>query len=90
MNDGRNATKLYRVRAGGVWYWVDPTVPAGEIEVGDTIVVYPVAGDAAVAILRGPWRGEGALQLSSDDGAFEVPARDIAALHLAAVDDEQD
>jgi hypothetical protein len=90
MQDGREASKPYRVRAGGVWYWVDPTVPAGDIEVGDTVVIYPVSGAAAVAILRTPWRPDGTAGFSSDDGEeFEVAARDIAALHLAAVDDEQ-
>lgn len=88
--DGRDATKPYRVRAGGVWYWVDPTVPAGEIEPGDTIVVYPASGAATVAMLCSPWRpGDAPVVLAAEGETFEVPAHDIAALHLAAIDEEQ-
>ena len=50
--DGRNATKPYRVRAGGTWYWVDPSVPARDIEPGNTVVLYPVSGEPAVAVLQ--------------------------------------
>ena len=87
--DGRNATRPYRVRAGGTWYWVDPNVPADTIEPGDTVVLDPVAGDATVAVLErradaaAPWR------FTADGEGFEVAAREIAMLHLAAVDDEQ-
>jgi hypothetical protein len=88
--DGRNATKPYRVRASGVWYWVDPTAPASAIGPGDTVVLYPVSGEPAVAVIERradaaePWR------FTADDEGFEVEARDIAALHLAAADDVQD
>ena len=94
--NGRSATKPYRVRVGGVWYWVDPTVPQSAMEPGDIVIVYPVTGDAALAILRS------ALTLPADEPVperinfatltgedFEVPVRDIAALHLAAVDEVQ-
>lgn len=87
--DGRNATRPYRVRAGGVWYWVDPSVPARDIEPGDTVVLYPVAGEASVAVLErrpdaaGPWR------FTADHEGFEVEADDVAMLHLAGVDDVQ-
>jgi hypothetical protein len=86
--DGRHATQPYRVRAGTVWYWVDPTVPAAQIEPGDTVVLYPVDGHAVVAILQ--HHGRSALALSTPQGeCCEIARRDIAALHLAAVDDEQ-
>ena len=87
MKDGRNATQAYRVRVGGDWYWVDPAVPAG-IEPGDTVVIYPADGAAALAILQS---APGAtVAFSSLEGErFEMPAHEIAALHLAAVDDEQ-
>lgn len=85
--DGRHATQPYRVRAGSVWYWVDPTVPRAAIEPGDTVVVYPLGGQAVVATLQ-PHPAGGALAFASPQGErFEVAARDIAALHLAAVDD---
>ena len=88
--DGRNATKPYRVRAGGVWYWVDPSVPARDIEPGDNVVLYPVSGEPAVAVLRSrPDAANAPFRFSTDDGTFEVDRRDIAALHLAAVDDVQ-
>ena len=95
--DGRTTTQPYRVRVGTVWYWVDATVPAGDIEPGDTVVVYPVAGDPTLAILHGPFEPEGSdlaparpIDFSSLGGErFTVAARDIAALHLAAVDDDQ-
>lgn len=95
--DGRTATQPYRVRVGAVWYWVDPTVPASDIEPGETVVVYPVAGDPTLAILQSPFKPEGRdmaparpIDFSTLEGErFTVPARDIAALHLAAVDDDQ-
>ena len=88
--DGRSATKPYRVRAGGMWYWVDPSVPARDIAPGDTVVLYPVSGEPAVAVLQSNAdMGDGPLRFTADDESFDVPARDIAALHLAAVDDVQ-
>lgn len=92
--DGRDATQPYRVRAGGIWYWVDPTVPAADIEPGDTVLIYPVAGDATLAVLQSPFKpdaGEAApVRFSAPDGeGFEVARRDIAALHLAVTDDVQ-
>ena len=95
--DERTATQSYRVRVGNIWYWVDPTVPAGDIEPGDTVVVYPVAGDPTLAILQSPFKPEGRdiapapqIDFSTLEGErFTVAARDIAALHLAAVDDDQ-
>ncbi|MEA2930638.1 MAG: hypothetical protein QOG38_3066 [Hyphomicrobiales bacterium] len=87
--DGRHATQPYRVRAGSVWYWVDPTVPREAIRPGDTVVAYPACGEAVVAALQRP-PGGGTLAFASPQGErFEVAARDIAALHLAAVDDVQ-
>ena len=89
--DGRNATKPYRVRAGGTWYWVDPSVPTSAIEPGDTVVLYPVLGEPAVAVLQS--RADAAdapFRFTADDESFEVATRDIATLHLAAVDDVQD
>jgi hypothetical protein len=95
MKDGRNATQPYRVRVGTIWYWVDPT--ARDLAPGDTVVVYPVAGNATLAILQSPFKPNGdetsahrAADFSSLEGErFTVPARDISALHLAAVDDDQ-
>ena len=88
--DGRSATKPYRVRAGGVWYWVDPSVPARDIEPGDTVVLYPVSGDPAVAVLQSrPAAADAPFGFTADEDSFEVDGRDIAALHLAAVDDVQ-
>jgi hypothetical protein len=92
MKDGRTATQPYRVRVGNIWYWVDPTVPPDTIEPGDTAVIYPVAGDATLAILQSPFKCEDAETadlLTLDGDTFRVSARDIAALHLAAVDDVQ-
>jgi hypothetical protein len=86
--DGRHATQPYRVRAGAVWYWVDPTVPGEQIEPGDTVVVYPAGGHAVVAIVQ--HQGRSALAFSTAQGeTFEIARHDIAALHLAAVDNEQ-
>jgi len=88
---GREAKEPYRVRAGGIWYWVDPTVPAREIEPGDTVILYSASGDAHVAVLQSRYRAEAAepVRFAQAGGPFEVPSRDIAALHLAAVDNEQ-
>ena len=93
--DGRDAKQPYRVRAGGVWYWVDPTVPAADIAPGDMVIVYPVSGDAHVATLDSAWPVGGdapgdPVRFSTPDGArFDIVPRDIAALHLVAVDEEQ-
>jgi hypothetical protein len=95
--DGRTATQPYRVRVGIVWYWVDPAVPAAEIEPGDTVVIYPAAGDPTLAILQSPLEPGGShvapappVDFSTLEGErFAVAARDIAALHLAAIDDDQ-
>lgn len=92
-NDGRSATQPYRVRVGNVWYWVDPTVPVNAIEPGDTVVIYPVAGETTLAILQTPFDGSTSTQpvaFSTLEGEhFAAPRRDIAALHLAARDEEQ-
>ena len=81
------------MRVGNVWYWVDPTAPMSAIEPGDAVVVYPVAGETALAILQSPLdRSTGAepVEFSTLEGEpFTVPRRDIAALHLAAEDDQQ-
>lgn len=91
--DGRGATQPYRVRVGSIWYWVDPTVPVNAIEPGDTVVVYPVGGDATLAILQSPFDESTSARpvaFSTLEGEhFTVPRRDIAALHLAARDEEQ-
>ena len=94
-SDGRTASKPYRVRVGGVWYWVDPTVPRSAMEPGDVVIVYPVSGDAVLAILQDDIRAPdvaaaGAVGLSSLEGErFVLPLDDIAALHLTAVDEVQ-
>jgi hypothetical protein len=87
--DGRTATKPYRVRAGGIWYWVDPT--ARDLEPGDVVLLYAADGQTVVAELRGPVSaGGGDVRFASLEGeTFAVAARDIAALHLASVDDIQ-
>jgi hypothetical protein len=91
--DGRTATQPYRVRVGNVWYWVDPTAPASAIEPGDTVVIYPVAGETTLAILLSPFDESTSaepIEFSTLEGEhFRVPRRDIAALHLAARDEEQ-
>jgi hypothetical protein len=92
--DGRTATQPYRVRVANVWYWVDPTVSAAELAPGDTVVIYPATGDATLAILQSPVKPSGAPPQSVDFATLEgerftVPAGDIAALHLAAVDEDQ-
>ena len=89
MKDGREATQAYRVRVAGVWYWVDPAVPAGDLEPGDAVVVYPADGAAALAILQSAPGGETVAFSSLEGERFEMPAHDILALHLAAVDDDQ-
>jgi hypothetical protein len=89
MKDGRNATQAYRVRVGGTWYWVDPAVPRDAIEPGDTVVIYPADGAAALAVLQNA-TGGGTIAFSSLEGErFEMAAPDIVALHLAAIDDDQ-
>src|SRR5882762_3224459 len=94
-SDGRTASKPYRVRVGGVWYWVDPTVPRSAMEPGDVVIVYPVSGDPVLAILQDDIKSTdvaaaGAVGLSSLEGErFAVPLDDIAALHLTAVDEVQ-
>ena len=94
-SDGRTASKPYRVRVGGVWYWVDPTVPRSAMEPGDIVIVYPVSGDPVLAILQDDIRAPavvaaGAVGLSSLEGErVEMPLEDIAALHLTAVDEVQ-
>ena len=90
--EARRATQPYRARAGNIWYWVDPTIPAEKIEPGDTVVMYAISGEASVAILQSGLGAPGTeeLNFSTLDGEhFTIPARDIAALHLAAVDEEQ-
>ena len=91
MKDGRNATQAYRARVGGVWYWVDPAVPRAAIEQGDTVVIYPAVGDATFAILQSAAESASSTVAFSslDGGRFEMAAPDIAALHLAAIDDDQ-
>ena len=94
-SDGRAASKPYRVRVGGVWYWVDPTVPRSAMEPGDVVIVYPVSGDAVLAILQDDIKSDavaasGAIGLASlEGGRFAMPLDDIAALHLTAVDEVQ-
>jgi hypothetical protein len=91
MKDGRTATQPYRVRVGTIWYWVDPT--ARDLAPGDTVIVYPVAGDVTLAILQSPLPKAGVpgpVGFSSLEGdRFTIAAGDIAVLHLAAVDDQQ-
>jgi hypothetical protein len=93
--DGRTASKPYRVRVGGVWYWVDPAVPQSAMEPGDIVIVYPLSGDPVLAILQQDIKSvevaaAGAIGLSSLEGErFAMPFDDIAALHLAAVDEVQ-
>ena len=84
--DGRNATETYRVRTGQTWFLVDPTMPRAAIEPGDTVVLYPVAGDAQVAVVQ--QFGESLVFASLAGEHFAVRARDIAAMHLAVVDEE--
>lgn len=96
-NDGRTATKPYRVRVADTWYWVDPTVPSGSIEPGDIVLVYPTGGEAHLVVLQSPFTpatdeigGAPPVAFSTLEGErFALPAREIAALHLAAVDEQQ-
>ena len=62
---------------------------ARRIEPGDTVVLYPADGAAALAILQSAPGRETVAFASLEGERFEMAARDIAALHLAAVDDEQ-
>jgi len=88
--DGRNARQAYRVRVGGTWYWVDPTIPAADLEAGDSVVIHPVNGSAYLAVLQGKFDPAKETRLASLEGeGFSVAPEEIAALHLAAVDDEQ-
>jgi hypothetical protein len=92
--DACNATQPYRVRAGGVWYWVDPTVPRSVIEPGDTVIVYSVHGDAHVLAFRGGGRDDAGAQTAvlfaaPDGAAFEMAPAEVAAVHLAALDEDQ-
>jgi hypothetical protein len=94
-NDGRTATKPYRVRVGGVWYWVDPAVLRSAMEPGDIVLVYPQAGEPVLAILQdAPGSADRAaadtIGLASLEGErFTLALGDIAALHLTAVDEVQ-
>ena len=91
--DGRDATRPYRARVGKVWYWVDPTVPADAIESGDTVIFYPLSGDATLATLQrrsSTEQASASIEFANLDGEhFNFATRDIAAMHLAAVDDDQ-
>jgi hypothetical protein len=84
--DGRSATKPYRVRVDGIWYWVDPT--AREFEPGDTVLIYTRDGQSALAILRAPLADTAAFA-SLEGEPFDLARADVAALHLAAVDEVQ-
>jgi hypothetical protein len=87
--DGRSATQPYRVRVGGTWYWVDPTVPRSGIAPGDTLLIYPKAGEPALAVLQSPLNASEIVFASLEGDGFGLAAADIAALHLAAVDEVQ-
>jgi len=91
--DGRHAKQPYRVRVGSVWYWVDPTISTDAIEPGDALIIYPVSGDVTLATLRSPSVGndtDRSMHFTNLEGQrFTMPRSDIAALHLAAVDDDQ-
>ena len=85
--DGRNARTPYRVRVGDTWYWVDPTVPAHVLEAGDIVVIHSVSGPAHVAVLQEKFDPPREAHFATLEGErFSLPAADIAALHLAAVD----
>jgi hypothetical protein len=85
------------LRVGEVWYWVDPTEPPDAIEPGDTVIIYTASGEPQLAVLDSafsPGNNDTAdatpiafSTLESD--RFALPVRDIVALHLAAVDEEQ-
>lgn len=85
-SDGRNATKPYRVRVAATWYWVDPT--ARDFEPGDTVLIYARDGQSALAVLGGPLSDKTTFA-SLEGEAFQLARADIAALHLAAVDEVQ-
>jgi len=89
MTTGRDAEEPYRVRTGAVWYLVDPTFPSAAIEPGDIVVVYPVSGDAVVAILgKRPGPDGPTWVFATQQGErFEVAANDIGTVHLATVDE---
>ena len=53
------------------------------------MVLYPVSGEAAVAVLQSRPDANAPFRFTADDESFQVDGRDIAALHLAAVDDVQ-
>ncbi len=91
VKDGRDATQPYRVRVGGIWYWVDPTVPERDLEPGDTVVVYPAGRDAVLAVVQQDTvSASERLAFAALEGErFEVERGDVAALHLAAVDSAQ-
>ena len=90
VRDGRKATQAYRVRVGDTWYWVDPAVPAADLEAGDTVVIYPLNGSAHLAVLQGQFDPASEAEFASLEGEhFVVAAGDIEALHLAAVDEVQ-
>jgi hypothetical protein len=92
MKDGRTATQPYRVRVGGVWYWVDPTEPMDKIEPGDTVVIYPVLGEAVLAVLQSHYKPGDVQSVNFstlEDEGFAMPLTNIVALHLAAIDEEQ-
>jgi hypothetical protein len=59
------------------------------IEPGDTVVIYPAVGAPAFAVLQSPLGNDPIAFASLEGERFEMPAREVAALHLAAVDDEQ-
>jgi hypothetical protein len=87
--DGRAATEPYRVRVGGTWYWVDPSVRRPDIEPGDTVLIYPTAGAPVLAVLQSPLTQSEIMFASLEGDGFRLAAADIAALHLAAVDEVQ-
>jgi hypothetical protein len=90
VKDGRTAAQPYRVRVGDIWYWVDPTVPQDELELGDTVIIYPEVGDATLGILQNRSDATALIEFVTLEGdSFSLPARDIAALHLAVIDDVQ-
>ncbi len=87
--DGRTATQPYRARVGGTWYWVDPTVRRPDIAPGDTVLIYPVAGEPALGVLQSPLTQSEIVFASLEGDDFRLATADIAVLHLAAVDDVQ-
>lgn len=87
--DGRHEETPYRVRVGATWYWVEPRAPREDIEPGDTVVVYPVNGDAVVAIMQDDDGGDTLSFANLDGTPFDMKPDDIAAMHLAAVDEQR-